>query len=157
MAELTSIECQPIGWVRGGREQATKDGWGGNRCRLELRADRFGPEALAGVAELSHLEVLFWFHIDADEAVATGARHPRGNTDWPQVGIFAQRGRMRPNRIGVSYCKVIGVDGLTIEVEDLDAVDGTPLLDLKPVWRETLPRGEIRQPDWASELMSRYY
>jgi len=157
MAELTAIDMQPIGWVRGGREQATKDGWAGNRCRLELRADLFGPEALAGVAELSHLEVLFWFHIDADETIETGARHPRGNTVWPEVGIFAQRGRMRPNRIGVSYCQVVRVDGLNIEVEDLDAVDGTPLLDLKPVWRETLPRGEIRQPDWAGELMGKYY
>lgn len=103
------------------------------------------------------IEVLFFFHVDADEAVETGARHPRGRADWPKVGIFAQRGRMRPNRIGVSVCRVLSEDGLAIEVEGLDAVDGTPLLDIKPGWSGYLPRGLLREPDWARELMTNYW
>ena len=70
--------------------------------------DFFGPEALAGIEDLSHVEVLFNFHLHADEPVETGARHPRDRADWPKVGIFALRGRMRPNRIGLSTCRVVG-------------------------------------------------
>ncbi len=151
------IEMTPIGRVAGGRREATKDGWGPNRCSLVLDPGRFGPEARAGVEALSHLEVLFHFHVAADEPQETGARHPRGRTDWPSVGIFAQRGRMRPNRIGASFCRVLGVRGLEVEVEGLDAVDGTPVLDIKPVWAEYLPRGELRQPDWSHELMANYW
>ncbi|AOS78688.1 MULTISPECIES: SAM-dependent methyltransferase [Hydrogenophaga] len=151
------IEMTPIGRVAGGRREATKDGWGPNRCSLMLDPRRFGPEALAGVEALSHLEVLFHFHVAVDEPLETGARHPRGRTDWPSVGIFAQRGRMRPNRIGASFCRVLGVRGLEVEVEGLDAVDGTPVLDIKPVWAEYLPRGELRQPDWSHELMANYW
>ena len=62
-----------------------------------------------------------------------------------------------PNRIGVTVCRIVAVAGREIEVEGLDAVDGTPVLDIKPVMREFLPRGDIRQPDWASELMKDYW
>lgn len=154
---MTEIRFTPIGFVRGGRKEATKDGWGGNRSRIELDTSRFGPEALAGVAELSHIEVLFYFHIGADEPAEFGARHPRDRQDWPKVGIFAQRGRMRPNRLGLSTCRVLGVTGTAIEVEGLDAVDGTPVLDIKPVWRGNEPRGEIREPAWAREIMAKYW
>jgi tRNA (adenine37-N6)-methyltransferase len=151
------LSMSPIGHVRGGRPVATKDGWGGNRSRLELDPSRFAPDCLSGLEALSHIEVVFHFHLDASEPTETGARHPRGRTDWPRVGIFAQRGRMRPNRIGVSICRVLGVEGLCVEVEGLDAVDGTPLLDIKPVWSGYLPRGPLREPDWARELMAHYW
>ena len=64
---------------------------------------------------------------------------------------------MRPNRLGVSICRLVQVRGLNIEVEGLDAVDGTPLLDIKPVWSGYLPRGTIREPEWARELMENYW
>lgn len=151
------IAMKPIGFVRGGRRTATKDDWGNNRCRLELDKDRFSPEALLGLDEVSHIEVIFYFHVDASEPTETGARRPRGRPDWPLVGIFAQHGRMRPNRIGVSICRVLQLDGTAVVVEGLDAVDGTPILDIKPVWTGYLPRGELREPQWAKELMSRYW
>lgn len=152
-----SIPFEPIGFVRGGRIEPTKDGWGDNRCRIELDAARFGPEALAGLEAVSHVEVLFHFHLFADEPAEFGARHPRGRADWPRVGIFAQRARMRPNRLGLSVCRVLAVSGTALELLGLDAVDGTPVLDLKPVWSGTLPRGELREPDWARELMAGYW
>lgn len=154
-----ALTMTPIGHVRGGRTEATKDGWGGNRSRLELDASRFSADCLLGLDALSHIEVVFYFHVDDDEPIETGARHPRGRLDWPRVGIFAQRGRMRPNRLGVSVCRVVGVDvdGLAIEVEGLDAVDDTPLIDIKPVWSGYLPRGTLREPAWALELMAGYW
>lgn len=148
---------RPIGVVRGGRREATKDHWGDNRSRLELDPTRFTADALRGLDEISHVEVVFYFHIDADEPVETGARRPRGRADWPRVGIFAQHGRMRPNRIGVSICRVLALDDTALEVEGLDAVDGTPILDIKPVWSGYLPRGELREPDWVAEIMSQYW
>jgi tRNA-Thr(GGU) m(6)t(6)A37 methyltransferase TsaA len=148
---------RPIGFVRGGRHEATKDHWGKNRPRIELDPTQFGPEALAGLDQLSHIEVLFYFHLHADEPTETGARHPRERKDWPKVGIFAQRGRMRPNRIGLGICRVIAVDGLAIEVEGLDAVDGSPVLDIKPYWSANAPRGTVREPAWARELMANYW
>lgn len=153
-----AIQMLSIGYVVGGRRETTKkDGWGNNHCTLALDPTRFGPEALSGLVALSHLQVLFYFHVDAEEPEEIGARHPRGRTDWPCVGIFAQRGRMRPNRIGTSYCRILAVRGTEIDVVGLDAVDGSPLLDLKPVWVEYLPRGDLRQPDWSSELMALYW
>lgn len=154
---LSDIIFRPIGFVRGGRQEATKDGWGSNRSRIELDETRFTPDALLAVSELSHIEVIFFFHLHMDEPVETGARHPRDRQDWPKVGIFAQRGRMRPNRIGLSTCRVVRVDGLAIEVEALDAVDGTPVLDIKPVWKGNEPRGDIREPAWAHEIMAKYW
>ncbi len=153
---MQEIIFSPIGTVRGGRRESTKDGWGGNRSRIELDPSRFGPDALQGIEERSHVEVLFYFHLHADEPVATGARHPRDRQDWPKVGIFAQRGRMRPNRLGLSTCRVVRVDGTAIEVEALDAVDGTPVVDIKPVWSGNEPKGGIREPAWAREIMSKY-
>lgn len=151
------IEMAPIGYVNGGRTQVVKDDWGANRCRLVLDPARFTPASVAGLDEVSHVEVLFYFHVDADEPMELGARHPRDRADWPVVGIFAQHGRMRPNRIGVSVCKLLSVNGVTLEVEGLDAVDGTPILDIKPVWSGYAPRGEFREPQWAREIMSKYW
>jgi len=73
------------------------------------------------------------------------------------VGIFAQRGRSRPNRIGSTICPIIGVDGRQLHVAQLDAIDGTPVLDLKPVMAQFLPRQPLHQPDWSHELMRHYW
>ena len=151
------LRMEPIGYVRGGRTQATKDHWGDNLSVLELLPEIFTAAAVAGLEEVSHLEVIFYFHLHAEEPVERGARRPRDRADWPAVGIFAQHGRMRPNRLGVSVCRLVRLRGLSMEVEGLDAVDGTPLLDIKPVWSGYLPRGSIREPEWARDLMANYW
>lgn len=157
MADSNATIFRPIGTVRCPRTAIKDDFWGGVISTIELDSARFGPEALAGLDAFSHIEVLYHLHrIREDEAI-TDARHPRGNTAWPKVGIFAQRTKWRPNRLALSCCKLVKVEGLTITVEGLDAIDGTPVLDIKPVMREFLPRGEVKQPPWATELMRDYY
>ena len=151
------IALRPIGHVRGGRAEAVDDDWGGVRSVIALDPDAFGLEALAGLADFSHLEVLFYFHRVPETKIETGARHPRGRTDWPLVGIFAQRGKNRPNRLGLCTCRILSVKGLEVEVQGLDAIDGTPVLDLKPVMKEFLPRETVTQPDWSTELMRDYW
>ncbi len=152
-----AIEVEPLGWVRNDVKDPVDDIWGGLRSRIELDTTRFTPDALAGLESFSHVEVIFHLHRIADEAVIWGARHPRNRKDWPLVGIFAQRAKNRPSRIAVTVCRLVSVEGLAIEVEGLDAIDGTPVLDIKPYIREFGPRSEVRQPSWATELMAGYW
>jgi tRNA-Thr(GGU) m(6)t(6)A37 methyltransferase TsaA len=151
------MEMTPIGRVSSPRTEPLDDDWDSVTATVTLDADRFEPGALAGLEEFSHVEVVYVFDRVDPAGIETRARHPRGNPDWPQVGIFAQRAKGRPNRIGVSVCRLLGVDGLTLTVQALDAIDGTPVLDVKPYMTEFGPRGEVRQPAWSHELMSGYW
>ena len=153
---VDDIVCQPIGVVVGGRLEILDDNWGGVSCIIRLD-QRFGPDCLSGLQDFSHVEVVFFFDRVPEEKIETAARQPRGRKDWPLVGIFAQRGKNRPNRLGVSRARIRRIDGLDLQVEGLDAIEGTPVLDLKPVMREFEPRGGIRQPGWATELMQDYH
>ncbi len=147
---------EAIGHVTAGRADRRDDGWGDETATIVL-AERFGPESLLGLDSFSHVEVVFRFHGVSDDDVTTDARHPRGNSEWPRVGIFAQRASKRPNRIGVSVCELVEVDVREVRVRGLDAIDSTPVLDLKPVMREFLPRGEVVEPAWVGELMAGYW
>lgn len=154
---MNVIELRPVGWVRGGRVAAEDDNWDSERAAIELDGSWLTSEALLGLDEFSHAEVVFQFDRLPESEVVLTARHPRGNADWPRIGVFAQRGRNRPNRLGISVCRIVAVDGLRLEVAGLDAIDGTPVLDIKPVLAEFLPRGALRQPDWSRELMAGYW
>jgi tRNA-Thr(GGU) m(6)t(6)A37 methyltransferase TsaA len=154
---MDEVVLRPVGFVRGGRSEPRDDAWDTEVCEIELDAERFTSETLAGLDSFSHVEVVFQFHLVDEDAVVWTARHPREREDWPKVGIFAQRGRVRPNRLGVSVAKLEAVDGVRVKVRGLDAIDGTPVLDLKPVMGELLPRGEVRQPGWSTELMADYW
>jgi len=120
-------------------------------------APGFDPESLVGLTDFSHIEVLYHFHKVDPSGVVKGARHPRDNLAWPLTGIFAQRGKNRPNRLGSTICRLLGIEGARLQVKGLDAIDGTPVLDLKPVMREFLPRGIVVQPAWSEELMKHYW
>jgi tRNA (Thr-GGU) A37 N-methylase len=152
-----TITLKAIGTVRSARNEAIDDDWDSIESRIELDASQFQPDATASLGDFSHVEVVFHFDRVGDEEINTGARHPRGRSDWPLVGILAQRGKGRPNRIGVTVCRLLSVDGLTLRVQGLDAIDGTPVLDIKPVMKGFLPRGEVREPEWAAELMKGYW
>ncbi|MEU1968959.1 SAM-dependent methyltransferase [Micromonospora sediminicola] len=146
-----------MGSVVGGRTEAFDDGWGGEQALIRLDGTRFEPDALVGLDAFSHLEVVFHFHLAHPSSVVTSARRPRDNPDWPEVGIFAQRGKNRPNLLGVSRCRLVRVDGLDVHVRGLDAVAGSPVIDIKPYMTEYGPQGPAVQPPWATELMSAYY
>lgn len=151
------VTLQPIGVVRGGRTTSDDDYWGGSISTIELDADRFGPDALAALDTFSHVIVIFHFHLLDEAAAERGGRHPRGRGDWPVAGIFAQRAKRRPNRIGVTTCRLVSVNGTHLTVEGLDAMAGTPVLDLKPYMVEFGPRGGVFQPAWSHELMVKYF
>jgi tRNA-Thr(GGU) m(6)t(6)A37 methyltransferase TsaA len=150
------ITVSPIGYVRSARSDLRDDDWGAVRAQIVLD-DAWGPDCLDGIEAFSHVEVMFYFDRVPASAVVRGARHPRGNPAWPRVGIFAQRAKDRPNRLGTTIVEIAGREGNVLTVVGLDAIDGTPVIDIKPVMSEFLPRTPIRQPPWSRELMRAYW
>lgn len=152
---MTGFTITPIGVVRSTRSEAEDDRWDAETATIEL-VPPFDARALQGLDAFSHCVVVYVFDRASWDA-SRMARHPRGNPEWPEVGIFAQRAKDRPNRLGVTTCAVRGVDGTVLRVEGLDAIDGTPVVDIKPHLREFGPRGDVHQPRWADELMRGYW
>jgi len=154
---MSKITLIPIGKVHSSRKEVRDDNWDNESVFIELDQQNFTPEALAGLSDFSHAEVLFYMDQVDPAKVEKVARHPRNNPEWPKVGIFAQRGKNRPNQVGLTICRVLKVDGLKVYLEGLDAVEGTPVLDIKPWVQEFGPRGSIHQPKWITELMQGYW
>ena len=152
-----SVVMRAVGHVQSPRTEPIDDDWDGITATIHLDPSQFTEDSLEGLDAFSHIEVVYVFDRVEEQAITTAARHPRGNRDWPMVGVFAQRAKGRPNRIGVSICNLIRVEGLQLTVRALDAIDGSPVLDIKPYMQEFAPRGEIRQPDWSRELMAGYW
>lgn len=152
-----AIAVEPVGVVQGGRAEAVDDHWGAVEATIVLDGGTFPESATHGLDAFSHLEVVYLFHRVDPAKVTAGARRPRGREDWPEVGIFAQRAKACPDRIGVSRCELLALEGLTLHVRGLDAIDGTPVLDVKPWMAEFGPRATVRQPAWSSELMREYW
>jgi tRNA (adenine37-N6)-methyltransferase len=146
-----------IGTVRCARTEAIDDDWGDVESTIELDAARFDSDVLAGLKNFSHIEVVFCFDRVDESKNNLGSRHPRGNEAWPKVGIFAQRAKARPNRIGMTTCELVSVDARVLTVRGRDAIDGTPILDIKPFMTEFAPRSMTHQPAWSSELMGGYW
>ena len=118
---IKTISLNPIGEVK---KQ-------GERAWLEIYP-QFAP-ALQGLQDFSHVWVLYWFHDnDRPEARQTLQVHPRRNPANPLTGVFACRAPVRPNLIGFTACRIIQITGSVVEVADLDALTGSPILDLKP-------------------------
>ena len=152
-----TICLQPLGLVTKGRIDPIDDDWDREASEITLDAQVLEPDAVAGLDAFSHIEVIYWFHHAAAETVQSGARHPRGNTEWPSIGILAQRAKNRPNRLGLTICRLLKVEGLVLTVSGLDAIEGSPILDIKPYMSGFAPRSEIREPEWARQLMQGYW
>jgi tRNA (Thr-GGU) A37 N-methylase len=127
----------------------------GGSTTIGLDPDQFNAEASPGLDQFSCPDIIFVFDQAGADDITYGARHPRGRTDWPNVGIFAQLRTRSPNRIGVSVCRTTPVSGFAPHVQD--TIDGTPVLDIKPVTTGFRPRGGVKEPDRAREIMERYW
>lgn len=127
------------------REQARTDAV----ARLEIDPGLDG--ILDGIEEYSHAMVLWW--PDRNQSRYAGATkvHPMGRDDFPEVGLFATRSPRRPNSILATVVEVVEHRGDVLEVKGLDAIDGTPILDIKPVTPGDCPTGELRVPDWLAQ------
>lgn len=149
------ITLQSIATVQNSRRDAIDDDWGEIISEITLEP-HVPAEAFAGIETFSHLEIVFYFD-KVDEAKIVFSGRPRGNPDYPLVGIFSQRKKDRPNKIGLCTVELLEHNGRTVKVKGLDAIDGTPILDIKPVFKEFQPSGEIMQPAWVADLMKNYW
>jgi tRNA (Thr-GGU) A37 N-methylase len=150
------VEIRAIAVVRSSRVEAVDDGWDGETTRIEL-VDDVPDEALIGLDSFSHVEIVAVASLAADVPPAPWSRRPRGNPDWPEVGVFAQRNKDRPNRLLVSVAQLGPVNARSFDVRGLDLIDGTPVVDIKPVFSWTQPRGTLRTARWSDEIGRGYF
>lgn len=149
------ISIEPVAFVSNSRKKAIDDNWSEITSAIELNK-HIPAEAFDNIGQFSHLEIIFCFDKIAEKDIVYSGR-PRGNPAYPVTGIFAQRKKDRPNKIGLCTVELIKHEGRTITVKKSDALDGTPVLDIKPVFKEFLPQNEIKQPGWVSDLMKNYW
>lgn len=144
-----------IGTVKNGRDASVDEEWGALESAIELRSEF--ADGLLGLEQFSHVLVVFYMHRDPDGEAPVLQRRPRGRADMPLTGVFAQRGRMRPNPIGVTGATLVRVEAGRAIVRGLDALDGTPVLDLKPYVTHFDRVERPREPEWMTRLMRGYF
>ena len=107
-------------------------------------------EAMLGLEGFSHIHVFFWFHEnDTAELRRTLQVHPRKDPSNPLTGVFATHSPMRPNLIGLTRCRIRGVEGNRIAIDAIDARDGSPVIDIKCFIPDAQPLADVRLPDWV--------
>ena len=144
-----------IGVVYNEVKEPTDEGWG--HVVSEIVLDETFSDGLDGIEQFSHLLILFWMHRAAEAEPLRMRRRPQGRADMPEVGLFAQRARHRPNPIGVTAVRLLRRDKNRLVVEGLDAINGTPILDVKPYVPAFDAVEAARVPQWVTRLMERYF
>ena len=147
---MTEIKLKPIGVVHNEIKQTSY-----HDCKdivSEIEIDGKWAELLDGIEEFSHIIVLFWMHKVSRDAEPPVKVHPRGRADLPLVGLFATRAPQRPNPIGITTVKLLKRRGNILTVQGLDAIDGTPVIDIKSYMIPKIARNEIRMPEWVAKL-----
>ncbi|MGB8197046.1 MAG: SAM-dependent methyltransferase [Acidimicrobiales bacterium] len=147
---------RPIAYIRNDRSEVLDDNWNEIVSTVELAQD-VASDSLRGLDEFSHVELIFFADWAEDVPPGPWHRRPRGNPDWPDVGIFAQRNKDRPNRLLLSTVAIDELSERSFTVRGLDGIDGTPVLDIKPVFRWSVPKGELRVARWSEELGETYF
>jgi len=155
MAAAQQYTVQTIAVVHSPVSEPVDEGWGDIEARIVLEpAFRAG---LKGLGEFSHVLVVALLHGAAFDPARHLVRRPRGLADMPELGIFAQRAKDRPNPIGITVVPLVSVEDDGITVRGLDAIDGTPILDLKPYFPAFDSTGDTRVPAWVDRLMTGYF
>jgi tRNA-Thr(GGU) m(6)t(6)A37 methyltransferase TsaA len=150
---MMQIELKPIGVVSNEVKESKRKGWEG--VASEIVIDEEWTEHLESLDEFSHIMVIFWMHNVHREGRPPSKIHPRGRADLPLVGLFATRAPFRPNPIGVSVVRLLHRHNNVLTVQGLDAIDGTPVLDIKSYMTPVDKPEDIRMPDWVSKIRTR--
>ncbi len=145
---------EQIGVVRSPVTEGVDEGWGS--VTSEVVIDEGYAHGLTGLDAFSHVLVVFYMHRYTFDADSDLVRRPQGRPDMPEVGIFAQRAKHRPNPIGVTAVELVSLEGNVVTVRGLDAIDGTPVLDVKPYFPAFDRRG-ADTPSWVDDLMKNYF
>ena len=153
--DLKEFSIKPIGHVRSPILEPIDEGWASVESSIVIEADL--RDGLRGLAEFSHLIVVTFLHRALFDPKCHLVRRPRGLAEMPEVGIFAQRAKDRPNPIGLTCVPIVAVEKEAIRVRGLDAIDGTPVLDIKPYFEPFDFPGPARVPDWVHRVMQGYF
>ncbi len=145
--DLPAVTLKPIGVVRNGVKEPRPTGWDGVVSRIIIRPDL--ADALLGLDGYSHVMVLFWPHLVPEEVRGSKHRlHPRDDPENPLMGVLATRSQIRFNPILVTSVPLLSVKGSVLRVRGLDAIDGTPVLDLKPYIARFDSVPDAKLPEW---------
>ncbi|MGB5745400.1 MAG: tRNA (N6-threonylcarbamoyladenosine(37)-N6)-methyltransferase TrmO [Desulfobacterales bacterium] len=132
-----SYSIDPIGVVR-----KNDDG-------VQIEIFKNYAEGLLGLEGFSHIFVFYWFHQnDTPEKRKTLQVHPRKDPRNPLTGVFATHSPRRPNPIAQTLCKIVAITDHIIEIEEIDAYDGSPVIDLKCYVPASVEDKDVRQPNW---------
>ena len=149
------MNYEPIGIVKSPvKEEVDKD-WG--KVISEIHIDKKFADGLSGIDSFSHILVIFDMHQSSWTPKNDLVRRPQGRTDMPFIGIFAQRAKHRPNPIGITSVRLLTVEGNILKVQGLDAIDETPVLDIKPYFPKYDRVVDSRNPEWVDRLMLDYF
>jgi len=143
----------PIGYVNNDVVTPRDDSWAEVESKIIIE-QQLAP-ALAGLNDFSHILVIFWMHQAQPKPPLQ--RRPQGRVDMPKMGLLAQRAKHRPNPIGTTTVALIKTRGCEVIVRGLDAINGTPVLDIKPYYPDFDRPEEVRTPEWVSRLMTSYF
>ena len=149
------ISLKPIGFVRSPVKAGVDQDWG--VVEAEIHLDPALAAGLQGLDQFSHVLVVFLMHEATFDPATDLVRRPRGQADMPPLGIFAQRARHRPNPIGITAVPLVEIAGPVVRVRGLDAIDGTPVLDIKPYFPIFDRVDEAIAPEWVNRLMEGYF
>jgi tRNA-Thr(GGU) m(6)t(6)A37 methyltransferase TsaA len=152
---MKEIKLIPIGFVSSPMTEQTDENWGQITSRILLQPEYIG--GLSGLEDFSHAIIITYLHQAEYEKEIHLQRRPRGLESMPKVGIFSQRSKDRPNPIGVTAVKILNVGDGYIEVQGLDVIDNTPVLDIKPYYPHYDRIDSPKVPEWVNRLMERYF
>lgn len=144
----------PIGYVENSVKEKKDVSWGEDTSTIKLREEYRG--GLKGLEDFSHAIIVYYLDKANYDKDLHLQRRPQNREDMPLVGIFSQRGKDRPNKIGMTSVEIIEVDATSITVKGLDAISGTPVLDIKPYY-PAYDRKDARVPEWVTRLMEHYF
>jgi tRNA-Thr(GGU) m(6)t(6)A37 methyltransferase TsaA len=148
------MEFVIIGEVKSPVTEAVDMNWGAVISEIVLKPE-FAP-GLLGLGDFSHAMILTFLHEAKYVPEVHLRRHPQERQDMPLLGIFAQRARHRPNRIGVTACEIVEVTESRVKVRALDAINGTPVIDVKP-YVPVYDRKDATIPEWMENMMKGYF
>jgi tRNA-Thr(GGU) m(6)t(6)A37 methyltransferase TsaA len=147
---MAEIAVRPIGKVRNEVKQHRRGGW--EEVASEIVIDENFTEYLDGLEQFSHIIVVYWMHRVAPVSEPLAKVHPRGREDLPLVGIFSTRAPYRPNPLGVTTTRLMQRKGNVLKVAGLDALDGTPVIDIKPYMPHYDSPPDATEADWVKKL-----
>jgi len=151
--DLPGVKLTPIGYVRNRVKEPMADGWANVESRVIIRPGL--ADMLLNLGDYSHVIIVFWPHRVPDEVRGSKPQlHPRDDEAHPMMGVLATRSQIRPNPLLVSPVPLLAVKGNVLKVRGLDAIDGTPVLDVKPYLPHHDAVADARVPKWVEDAQS---